>query len=465
MASAFKVIIVTQARMQSTRLPGKVLKTVLGKTMLSYHVERLKRAKRVDEVVVATSRELVDDLVVQECEKLSTRVFRGSESDVLERYHLAAQDLKADVVVRVTSDCPFVDPELIDELVKAFLSSEYDYLSNNRLPTYPHGLDAEVFSVSALRKAFESDKNPESREHVTPFITSHPKEFKIGSFVNEQDPKGLLGLNQHRWTLDYAEDFELIRQILEAIYPANPRFTWKDVLSHVESHPELKNINAHRAKSIPSVGQVEREYEESSKEAENFKKLKWGSEESLVNRLKLVSKIIDWERVESWIDIGCGTGEIFRLAPQPKTLMNICGIDLTTSFIEPLQSEFDSSQYSFLIGDFLEWDFSHAYDLVTCSGVLQKCGYPLDQAVSCLAGLCQPGGSVVITTKNADWIEFTEGRLKPEAGHLWFGLSDLEKAFQRAGLVEIEMKGLETKSIEFVEPTQSHTVLVKARRP
>ncbi|MFZ0300592.1 MAG: glycosyltransferase family protein [Candidatus Sulfotelmatobacter sp.] len=233
-----RVVAIIQARMRSTRLPGKVLKDLAGATVLERVVSRLRRCRLVNEVVVATSAEPADDVIVNECQRLGTHAFRGSEQDVLDRYYRAAQRMQAEAVVRITSDCPLIDPGVSDKTVQAFLSERPDYASNALERTYPRGLDTEVMTFAALECAWTEARQAYQREHVTPFLYQHPERFKILSVTGDHD------YSQHRWTLDTPEDLEFLR-VVYARGVNRQDLTWQDVLNIVEGEPELAEINRH----------------------------------------------------------------------------------------------------------------------------------------------------------------------------------------------------------------------------
>lgn len=225
--------IVVQARMGSSRLPGKVLKDIAGRPMLSYQIERLRRVKRAERIVVATTDQPADDAVERFCQKEKIACVRGSEHDVLARYHLAIERFPADVVVRITADCPLIDPAIVDEAIAAY---EPDYVSNMLETTYPYGMAVEVFSAQALREAHREAKDPAEREHVTPFIYRHPERYRLRSLTMAPN------LSHHRWTVDTPEDFELVSRLLKTL---KPHFTLQDVLAVLDEHPDWCAINAH----------------------------------------------------------------------------------------------------------------------------------------------------------------------------------------------------------------------------
>lgn len=236
-----KTVIIVQARMTSTRLPGKVLKEVLGKPLLEYLVERLRRVKLADEIVIATTTNDTDNQIVDFCDRLKVAVTRGPELDVLARYYEAAVQHHADVVVRVTSDCPVIDPAVIDKIIGFYLDhqSEFDYVSNSLSQSYPLGMSTEVFPFRALQDAErEACADPE-REHVTPFIYLRPERYRIGQVTHSED------LSHLRWTVDTPEDFELVRRMIEALYPQHPEFGLQEMLALLQRHPDWSEINAH----------------------------------------------------------------------------------------------------------------------------------------------------------------------------------------------------------------------------
>lgn len=238
-ASKPHVVAIIQARMNATRLPGKPLKKILQRPLLSYELERLRRAKTIDEIVVATTTSPQDDQIVELCRQERTPFFRGSEEDVLDRYLKTAKEHRAEVVVRITGDCPLIDPDVVDRVINFYFENEYDYVSNTRKLTYPRGLDVEVFPFKLLERiAGQATRQPE-REHVTLYFYEHPELFKLGNVACETDE------SKHRWTVDTEEDFQLISRIIESLYPKNPQFGMRDVLKLLQQHPDWVALNAH----------------------------------------------------------------------------------------------------------------------------------------------------------------------------------------------------------------------------
>jgi spore coat polysaccharide biosynthesis protein SpsF len=228
---------IVQARMGSTRLPGKVLMDLGGQSALGRVVRRLECAKFLDQIVVATSVASGDDAIAAECVRLQVPCFRGSEEDVLDRYYRAAQGWPSDAVVRITADCPLIDAEVVDQTIEVFLSSGADY-SSNAQETYPLGISAEVFSVAALGRAWREARKEYEREHVTPFFYEHPELFRISSISAHGD------YSRYRLTLDTAEDLQLMRAVY-ANFDNQDTMTWQDVVGLLERRPELAGLNSH----------------------------------------------------------------------------------------------------------------------------------------------------------------------------------------------------------------------------
>lgn len=222
--------------MGSTRLPGKVLKDLEGETMLARVVQRLSRSRLINEVLIATTDRAADDAIVEECRRCSVQVFRGDEQDVLDRYFRAAQLSRAEAVVRITSDCPLIDPGVTDKTIAAFLKEMPDYASNCIVRTYPRGLDTEVMTAQALERCWRSANQPYERTHVTPYIYQHPSDFKILSVTGEAD------FSRHRWTVDTPEDLEFVRAIYARL-KGRDDFLWPDVLTLLDREPTLLELN------------------------------------------------------------------------------------------------------------------------------------------------------------------------------------------------------------------------------
>lgn len=237
-----KTVAIIQARMGSSRLPGKIFKPVLGKPLLAYVVERVKRARSCDETVIATTTNDSDDIVADWCDTALIACYRGSENDVLARYTEAAKEHAADLVVRITSDCPLIDPHGIDAVTQYRKNHpETPFVTNSPdegVPrTYPRGMDAEAFSFTHLVEACNEAKDPAEREHVTPFFRRRPERYPIKLI----DYPGEV-LNA-RLTVDVDQDFELVRRILETLYPTNPRFTLEDIFHVLKKHPDWAALN------------------------------------------------------------------------------------------------------------------------------------------------------------------------------------------------------------------------------
>ncbi len=234
-----KVVAIIQARMGSTRLSGKVMKNLCGKTVLAHDIARVKQAKLVDYIVIATTTNITDDVIVDEAIKNGVKIFRGSEADVLSRYYLAAKEYHADIIVRITSDCPLFDPKVLDDLLHFYLDHDYDIVSNAgsdlKTRTYPRGLDTEIFSFLALENAYLKAGEKYQREHVTPYIYENAN--SIYYYKNVED------YSKYRWTLDTEEDWKLISKIYEYLYHDEHDFYLKDIVKLMDEYPELSDIN------------------------------------------------------------------------------------------------------------------------------------------------------------------------------------------------------------------------------
>lgn len=241
-----KVCAIIQGRMGSSRLPGKVLKPILEKPMLIRMVERVSCAHLLNEIIIATTDSDMDEEIVDVCKKNGLSYFCGSEDDVLDRYYQTARTFGTDVIVRLTADLPLIDPAVIDYVVNEFLTGEYDYVANTEpLPsTYPDGMDVMVFSFKALKQAWHEAVKPSDREHVTFYFWNHPEKFRIHRVKHDPD------WSEYRLTVDYPEDFELVKAVFENLYPNNPFFTLKDIVGFLESNPNIKKLNRHIVRNI-----------------------------------------------------------------------------------------------------------------------------------------------------------------------------------------------------------------------
>jgi spore coat polysaccharide biosynthesis protein SpsF len=230
---------IVQARMGSTRLPGKVMLEAAGKPLLGHLLERLSYCQRLEKTIVATTTNERDDVIEDLCNLLGVVVYRGSEYDVLDRYYQAAKAFGITCVVRVTSDCPLIDPGLIDEKLSFFMNKldQFDLITNRHPLTYADGLDFDLIPLEGLDVAWRTARESHQREHVVPFF------WESGMRVyNFEDPRKLF--YTHRWTLDYIEDYELIKSIYSGLYRNGQRFTTSDILRFLTEDPKLSQINA-----------------------------------------------------------------------------------------------------------------------------------------------------------------------------------------------------------------------------
>ncbi|GLX77632.1 spore coat protein [Thalassotalea insulae] len=230
--------IILQARMSSTRLPGKVLKPILGVPMLAHQLARLKQLKTINDIIVATSIEPDDDAIEQLCLDLKINCFRGSLSNVLERYYQAHLQFPSEHVIRITGDCPVIDVNIINKVINLHMSTHADYTSNCIPATLPDGLDVEIFTAKALKVARNNAISPIEFEHVTTYFRNHAEQFNYQNYTHPTDYSHL------RWTVDEPEDFELIQQFFQYLSPKKPYFDLNDILALLTEHPELNQINS-----------------------------------------------------------------------------------------------------------------------------------------------------------------------------------------------------------------------------
>ncbi|EKD71451.1 MAG: acylneuraminate cytidylyltransferase [uncultured bacterium] len=239
-----KVVAIVQARMGSTRLPGKVMMMLGDKSILTHVITRIRNADLIDDIVIATSTLPQDDVIQKEAKKCNIHCYRGSETDVLTRYYEAAKNHQANVIVRITADCPFLDPFILNDMIIKFKqllkeNKPIDYLSNCLTRSYPRGLDIEIFTIKTLQQTYHQANQDYQREHVTPYIYQNPHLFSLHNYANQLD------LSEHRWTLDTKEDFDFISIVYNKLSIKNENFTTNDIISLLQKEPELKSINIH----------------------------------------------------------------------------------------------------------------------------------------------------------------------------------------------------------------------------
>ncbi|MBN1384684.1 MAG: glycosyltransferase family protein [Elusimicrobia bacterium] len=237
-----RISVIIQARMSSSRLPGKILKNLpynSGITVLGQVIRRLRCSKEIDDIIIATTIEKEDNRVVDIARKENVKYFRGSKEDVLSRYFFAAEENGADIIVRVTSDCPVIDPEIVDLAIEKHIKARADYTSNFLKRTYPHGLDVEVFKFDTLKKTYKNACRDYEKEHVTPYIFNRPSTFKISQVVAPDE----LYAPDIRVTLDTEEDYALLCAVFDYLYDRNKYFNAYDVINIFKQKPWLKLIN------------------------------------------------------------------------------------------------------------------------------------------------------------------------------------------------------------------------------
>lgn len=236
-----KIITVIQARMSSTRLPGKVMLPILGRPLLIRTIERVQAAKLIGQLVVATSVNPDDDEIEKLCIENGITCCRGHLTDLLDRHYQVGKLLSADAIVKIPSDCPLIDPRVIDKVLEHYINSdEFDYVSNLHPASYPDGNDVEIFSFEAIECAWKDATKDFEREHTTPFIWENQDYFSIGNVTWET---GYDHSTNHRWTIDFPEDYEFIRKVYEELYPTNPAFSLNDILILLKQKPHIAKIN------------------------------------------------------------------------------------------------------------------------------------------------------------------------------------------------------------------------------
>lgn len=226
--------------MGSSRLPGKVMKKVVGKPLLEHIIIRLQSCEKIDKIIVITSEEIENEPIKQLCNEINIDCFAGDEKDVLDRYYKAAIEFdlnENDSVLRITADCPLIDPKIVDAVIEKHLVEGYDYTTNTLIRTFPDGLDCEVFKLSVLNEMWDNAKLKSEREHVTLYIKNNPENYKLGNFKQDDDYSNL------RWTVDEKEDFILIKEIYEHLYDDEKIFLMEDILQLLDDNPSLLEIN------------------------------------------------------------------------------------------------------------------------------------------------------------------------------------------------------------------------------
>ncbi len=249
------IVTVIQARMTSTRFPGKVMKPLLGAPMILRQVERARNSALSRLLVIATSVEPSDDPLAELCRAEGLSCHRGSLEDVLGRFHGAASAHGATHAVRLTGDCPLTDPEVIDRVIRAHLDGGFDYTSNTQERTFPDGLDVEVCRIEALARAVVEARLPSEREHVTPYLYRHPETFRLGQVKDREDHSNL------RLTVDEPDDLALVEKIYQALYPAKHLFPLGDIIALLDAHPDWKLINSGHTRNEGFLRSIEKDRE------------------------------------------------------------------------------------------------------------------------------------------------------------------------------------------------------------
>lgn len=239
MENTAKVLVVIQARKGSTRLPSKVLLDLAGRPVLAHVIERMRRSRLTSDFIVATTINRDDLAIVGLCAAMGVRVYCGHEQDPLERYYQAARLFGADHVVRIKGDCPAIDPQILDEAIRLHLATAADYTTNTVERSYPVGQDVEILTRETLERVWRSAELMSEREHITLHIHKHADAFRISHLKQAAD------LSAKRWTIDYPEDYEMLRQVFAGLYPADPVFGMQAVLDYLAGRPELERLNAH----------------------------------------------------------------------------------------------------------------------------------------------------------------------------------------------------------------------------
>ena len=233
-------LVIVQARLGSKRFPNKVLSPLGESTILDFLVGQIQKAKNVDKIVIATTQESIDDSLVEHCLLKNYELFKGSELDLLDRHYQCTKKYKPTSISKIPSDVPFVDPKIIDEVIKRFFAEDFDYVSNLHPPTYPDGLDVETFSFESLETAWENAGKGYEREHTTPYIWDNTDKFKIGSVTSDQKKNYFMN---YRWTIDYKKDLEFMQKVHKYFIVDNPHFRWFELVEFLDNNPSIASIN------------------------------------------------------------------------------------------------------------------------------------------------------------------------------------------------------------------------------
>lgn len=240
---------IIQARCGSTRFPNKVFTQINGKPLLWHVVTRLKYAKKIDDIIVATTMNSVDDEIESWCCENNIKCFRGSENDVLNRFYNASIKFPSDVVVRITADDPFKEPSVIDKVIETYLHGEYNYVTNNFPPSFPEGLDCEVFSSKLLAEMEENSRDSFEREHVTQYVFRHREKYSIGNVSNDKN------LSHLRWTIDTVDDLNMVKTVYSYREKNNGILLMDEIMEIIGKHPEIIDINSNVARSAMYKGE------------------------------------------------------------------------------------------------------------------------------------------------------------------------------------------------------------------
>ncbi len=243
MNDQIKILTVIQARMDSTRLPGKVMMPLAGKPLLLRQYERVTAAKLIDKIIVAITTEEIDNTIVDLCIDNNINYYRGNSTDLLDRHYKAALTYSADAVVKIPSDCPLIDPGVIDKVLKYYIDNynKFDFVSNLHPASYPDGNDVELMTMNALTDGWQNAKKKLEREHTTPYFWENPEKYRIGNVLWETGKDYSMS---HRFTIDYPEDYEFVKRIYDELFSDENIFSLNDILGLLEKNPEIKNINS-----------------------------------------------------------------------------------------------------------------------------------------------------------------------------------------------------------------------------